>query len=78
MSEAIASRLASVQSQLGSIHVELRAIAELVDMFDTDTLDADTEASVLEVIDSLADAGFALARAEDPLNAATHHARLLP
>ena len=60
------------------MHTELRALAELVNMFDVDTLDADTETSVREVIDSLADAGLALNGADEPLSAATHHARRLP
>lgn len=78
MSEAIAARIAAVQAQLSAVHVELRALAELVDMFDADTLDAATEESVREVIDSLADAGLALNGADEPLNTAAHHARRLP
>ena len=78
MSETIAARIVAVQSQLNAVHTELRALAELVNMFDADTLDADTEISVREVIDSLADAGLALNGADDPLAAAAHHARFLP
>ncbi|MBX4171961.1 MULTISPECIES: hypothetical protein [Rhodococcus] len=78
MSETIAARIVAVQSQLNAVHTELRALAELVNMFDADTLDADTETSVREVIDSLADAGLALNGADDPLAAAAHHARFLP
>lgn len=78
MSETIAARIESVQMQLTAVHTELRALAELVNMFDADTLDADTETSVREVIDSLADAGLALNGADEPLSAAAHHARLLP
>ena len=78
MSDAIAARIAAVQSQLTAAHNELRSLAELVDMFDADILDATTEESVREVIDSLADASRALAGADDPLQAAVHHAHLLP
>jgi len=78
VSETIAARIVAVQSQLNAVHTELRALAELVNMFDADTLDADTEISVREVIDSLADAGLALNGADDPLAAAAHHARFLP
>ncbi|QXU56826.1 MULTISPECIES: hypothetical protein [Rhodococcus] len=78
MSETIAARIVAVQAQLDAVHTELRALAELVNMFDADTLDADTETSVREVIDSLADAGLALNGADEPLSTAAHHARLLP
>ena len=53
MSETIAARIVAVQAQLDAVHTELRALAELVNMFDADTLDADTETSVREVIDFL-------------------------
>ncbi len=78
MSEAIAARIEAVQAQLTTVHTELRALAELVNMFDPDTLDAATEISVREVIDSLAGAGLALNGADEPLSAAVHHTRLLP
>ena len=78
MNDAISARITAMQTQLTAVHTELRALAELVDMLDADTLDAETEDSVREMIDSLADAGRALAGADEPLQAAVHHARRLP
>lgn len=78
MTTTIAARIEALRDQLHAAGREAWAIAEAVDMLDADTLTDTTEASLREVIDSLADLHRALIGTDELVESAIHHARRLP
>ncbi|MEU5844597.1 hypothetical protein [Rhodococcus sp. NPDC047139] len=73
----LAGRIAAAKAQLDAVYREVRAIAEAAGMYDPETFGEAGEASLLEVIDSLADVNLAIGQADAPFESAEWHARKL-
>ncbi len=75
--ETLAGRISAAKAKLDEVYAEVRAIAESTGMFDREAFGEAGEASVLEVIDSLADVNRAIVAADEPFESAVWHARKL-
>lgn len=73
----LAARIAEVKATLDAGYLEVQAIIEAADMYDCQAFGEAGEASLLEVIDSLADAGRVLISADELIESAQWHARKL-